>query len=88
MNQRLSFLKSDYMECLKLAVSNYKSEENTCVGIIEQANRVKKLLYDRQLRNKKEIIDDEGRYPIIVELEALKFNLKKNSSSDVHLSIL
>lgn len=46
------------------------------------------MLYDRQIKDKKQIIE-ENSFPIIVELEALKYNLKKNdSSTDVHSVIM
>lgn len=77
----MNFLKSDYIECLKLAISSDTTNGNhVALDIIEQTERTLKVLYDKQIRGKKEIIE-ENRYPMIVEQEALKFNLKKSKST-------
>ena len=47
MNQRLSFLGADYMECLKVALTSKFTTASSSIEIIEQSNRVAKLLYDR-----------------------------------------
>ena len=69
-HSRHTLIDGDYVACLKITMNSQKHD--TSAEVLQIADRIRKIIYDRQIRPMKSVLE-ENRFPMILEKEAELF---------------